>query len=134
MTRVALWVRGSTHGGSPKKNISGYKLNISVQCAFQVPVRLFCGELCYVPVTAPGKKNHTPAGFAQLALHVNRHPSVSKSADIIWTIPRTSGLKIRACAPFRLATYAVSLILQKPQQRGQDLQHKSIARWGWVRS
>ena len=65
---------------------------------------LFCGELCFVHVTAPGKKMNTLAGFAQLALHVmiNRHPSVSKSADIMWTIPRTGGLKIRVFALFHL--------------------------------
>ena len=71
------------HGGSPYKKISGYNVNIFAQCAFQVPVRLFCGELCFVHVTAPGKKMNILAGFANVALHVNRHPSVSKSADII---------------------------------------------------
>ena len=65
--------------------LPGYNVNIFVQCAFQVPVplSLFCGELYVRHVTAPGKKMHTLAGFAQLALHVNRHPSVSKSADIM---------------------------------------------------
>ena len=71
------------HGGSPYKKISGYNLNIFVKCAFQVPVPLFCGELYVRHVTARCKKMHTLAGFAQLALHVNRHPSTLKSADIM---------------------------------------------------
>ena len=58
-------------------------MNIFVKCAFQVPVPLFCGELYVRHVTARGKKMHTLAGFAQLALHVNRHPAASKSADIM---------------------------------------------------
>ena len=66
-----------------KKSADIMHVNIFVQCAFQVPVRLFCGELCFVHVTAPGKKMNILAGFANVALHVNRHPSVSKSADIM---------------------------------------------------
>ena len=53
-------------------------LNSFAQCAFQVLVRLFCGELCFLHVTAPGKNM-----YAQLALHANRHLSASTSADII---------------------------------------------------
>ena len=56
------------HGGSPYKTISGYNVDIFARCAFQVPVRLFRGELCFVHVTAPGKTLNTLVGFAQLAL------------------------------------------------------------------
>ena len=58
-------------------------MNIFVKCALVVPVPLFCGELYIHDVTARCKKMHTLAGFAQLALHVNRHPAASKSADIM---------------------------------------------------
>jgi hypothetical protein len=58
-------------------------VNIFVKCALVVLVPLFCGELYIHHVTARCKKMHTLAGFAQLALHVNRHPSALKSADIM---------------------------------------------------
>ena len=75
---------------------------IFVKCAFWVPVPLFCGELYVRHVTARGKKMHTLAGFAQLALHVNRHPPALKSADIICPIPRASGLQNGVFLPFHV--------------------------------
>ena len=85
-------------------------------CVWNAPFnfRFVCFVGNFVFFTSPHREKQirTLAGFANLSLHGNRHLSVSRSADIIWTIPRTGGLKIRVFAPFYDS--CCHFILQKP--------------------